>query len=202
MSYITRFLHFNKIDILEHAAIVNVIILQITLEELRNRSRPVYARVRSLIANPEKKFYVFCNEHHRSTYVQGLSNESINDRNDRAIRRAVEWYSMHVTQPIVLVSDDRACRELAKADGLTAFSTRQYVEKLGADSNLIDMVISTADSDDIEESQKFSYSEVRQFKQAFVRNPNICWIEIEYVLSGCLEYQHIQFSGGICCHYC
>ncbi len=181
-----------------------MIILQITLEELRNRSRPVYGRVRSLIANPEKKFYVFCNEHHRSTYVQSLPNESVNDRNDRAIRHAAEWYSMHMPQyiTVILVSDDRACRELAKADGLTAFSTRQYVEKLNADTNLIDMVISTADSDDIEESQKFSYAEVSLFHIAFIRNADLCWIEIEYVFSGRLEHKCIQLSRGFCGHYC
>ena len=55
---------YHQVDIMEHNAIYNVVVLQTTLEELRNRSLAVYNRIRALIADPEKRFYVFSNEHH------------------------------------------------------------------------------------------------------------------------------------------
>ena len=58
--------HFvPQIDILEDPVIKNVIVLQTVLQEVRNRSAPVYKRIRDVIQNPEKHFYSFTNEHHR-----------------------------------------------------------------------------------------------------------------------------------------
>jgi exosome complex exonuclease DIS3/RRP44 len=50
---------------MEHPAFKNVIVLQTALEELRNCSLPVYSRIRTLTADPSRRFYVFSNEHHR-----------------------------------------------------------------------------------------------------------------------------------------
>lgn len=61
-------MHFHfvlQIDILEDPVIKNVIVLQTVLQEVRNRSAPVYKRIRDVIGNPEKHFYSFTNEHHR-----------------------------------------------------------------------------------------------------------------------------------------
>jgi exosome complex exonuclease DIS3/RRP44 len=55
---------YHQVDIMEHHAIYNVVVLQTTLEELRNRSLAVYNRIRALIADPDKRFFVFSNEHH------------------------------------------------------------------------------------------------------------------------------------------
>lgn len=56
---------FLKIDVLEDPAIRNVIVLQTVLQEVRNRSAPVYKRIRDVTNNLEKHFYTFTNEHHR-----------------------------------------------------------------------------------------------------------------------------------------
>lgn len=64
----TILMHFHfvpQIDILEDPVIKNVIVLQTVLQEVRNRSAPVYKRIRDVIGNPEKHFYSFTNEHHR-----------------------------------------------------------------------------------------------------------------------------------------
>lgn len=58
-------LSFFKIDVLEDPAIRNVIVLQTVLQEVRNRSAPVYKRIRDVTNNQEKHFYTFTNEHHR-----------------------------------------------------------------------------------------------------------------------------------------
>lgn len=55
----------HQIDVLEHVAMQDVIILQTVLDELRERSLPVYNRVRALCADQARRFYVFSNEFHR-----------------------------------------------------------------------------------------------------------------------------------------
>ena len=50
---------------LEEDALCNVIVLQTVLEEVKHRSSSVYKRLKDIIANPNRKFYVFVNEHHK-----------------------------------------------------------------------------------------------------------------------------------------
>ena len=80
----------NQIDILEVSAkeggFQNVIVLQTVLEEVRHRSSPIYKRLRDIIGDPNRNFYVFINEHHKDTYIERNRGETANDRNDRAIR--------------------------------------------------------------------------------------------------------------------
>src|SRR5579859_7860702 len=119
----------NALDLFEQSsAFYDVIILQTVLEELRNRSLPLYNRLIGLTKSEDKRFYVFFNEFRLETYVVRDVGESINDRNDRAVRKAVKWYSEHLTQAVkaagersknvpavVMLSDDR--ENLRKAKG-------------------------------------------------------------------------------------
>merc|ERR1711899_235862 len=86
----------NQIDILEVSAkdggFQNVIVLQTVLEEVRHRSSPIYKRLRDIISDPTRRFYVFINEHHKDTYIERNRGETANDRNDRAIRKSAQWY--------------------------------------------------------------------------------------------------------------
>ena len=87
----------HQIDLLESApSLTNVVLLQTVLAEVRARSAQVYSRLRALVADAERCFYVFSNEHHRATYVRRNKGESPNDRNDRAIRVATAWYRDHL----------------------------------------------------------------------------------------------------------
>ena len=54
--------------------------------QVKHINASVYKRVRDIIANADRKFYVFSNEHHKETYIEREKDESSNDRNDRAIR--------------------------------------------------------------------------------------------------------------------
>lgn len=54
-----------QIDVLEEDALCNVIVLQTVLEEVKHRSSSVYKRLKDIIGNPNRKFYVFVNEHHK-----------------------------------------------------------------------------------------------------------------------------------------
>jgi exosome complex exonuclease DIS3/RRP44 len=68
---------------MEHPTIKDVIVLQTVREELRHLSMPIYNRVNAIIADKNKRFYAFSNEHHKETYIERMKDESPNDRNDR-----------------------------------------------------------------------------------------------------------------------
>lgn len=65
----------------------------------------------------------------RDTYIERDSGESVNDRNDRAIRVATAWYESHLLLSqferrqserirIVLLTDDANNRDKAQKEGL------------------------------------------------------------------------------------
>ena len=56
---------YFQINILEEDTICNVIILQTVLEEVKHRSSNVYTKLKEIISNPARNFYVFVNEHHK-----------------------------------------------------------------------------------------------------------------------------------------
>ncbi|KAI9020043.1 hypothetical protein CLU79DRAFT_756874 [Phycomyces nitens] len=155
----------NQLDVMEHPSIKNVIVLQTVKEELRHLSLPVYNRVNSILADKNKRFYMFANEHHRDTYVEKLKDESPNDRNDRAIRVSTKWYADHLKRcapgyPIeaVMLSDDRANREKAGATGIKAISVRNYVETMKDVPELLDMLSASKDSSK-DQDDKIVYDE-------------------------------------------
>ncbi|KAI8844251.1 hypothetical protein BC829DRAFT_363903 [Chytridium lagenaria] len=150
----------HQIDLIEHSVFTNVIILQTVLNEIRHRSSSVYSRVRTLIGEASRRFFVFSNEFHRDVYIEREKDESINDRNDRAIRVACAWYNTHLSgsPSVVMLSDDEANRKFAKGEGITAASVREYVESLAAFPELEDMVVLPEDNN-WEEAKSFEYPE-------------------------------------------
>lgn len=143
----------NGLDLFEQtSAFYDVIILQTVLEELRNRSLPLYNRLLGLTRSEDKRFYVFFNEFRLETYVIREHGESINDRNDRAVRQAVRWYGEHLQKAvkasgkskkvpqIVMLSDDKDNLQKARAENLSACSLSDYISGLEDADRLIDMI--------------------------------------------------------------
>lgn len=129
------FLH--HLDVLESKAFANVVVLQTVLDEVRNRSPITHQRIRALISRPEKRFFVFSNEHHRECFAGEANEESSNDRNDRAIRLATTWYAKHLAQaypePVsaVLVTNDAGNRERALNEGIACcYSLSAFVQMI------------------------------------------------------------------------
>lgn len=54
-----------QMDFLEHAAVTDVVVTSVVLEEVKARNASAYQRLRQLIAAEPKRFFVFANEHHR-----------------------------------------------------------------------------------------------------------------------------------------
>ena len=117
----------------------DVIVLQTVLEEVKNRSLPLYHRLIALTKNEGKRFYVFFNEFRQETHVARDAGETINDRNDHAVRKAVEWYNQHLTEAVaakskkarrvpsvVMITDDRDNLRKAKAEGVPALTCTYY----------------------------------------------------------------------------
>lgn len=137
------FLHC--MDVIEHeTAFYDVIVLQTVLEEVRNRSLPLYNRLRALSKIDEKRFYVFHNEFRQETYVKRLEGETINDRNDRAVRKACSWYKSHLATAlvgttnkppeIVMLSDDRDSLRKAKYEGISCCSSMYWFPVSASDA--------------------------------------------------------------------
>lgn len=138
----------QAIDLLEHTdCFYDVIIPQIVLEEVKNRSFPIYQRVRALVKAADKRFVIFHNEFNEATFVTREKNESINDRNDRAIRKCAKWYAEHLNDKnletpinIVFVCNDRDNKNKAIADGIDTRSLAEYVECLTNGDELRDLI--------------------------------------------------------------
>ena len=143
----------NGLDLFEQkSGFYDVIILQTVLEELRNRSLPLYNRVIGLTKSEDKHFYVFFNDFRLETHVVREQGETINDRNDRAVRRAASWYGEHLQHAlkaskkakqcpaIVMLSDDKENLKKAKAENLSACTLSDYVSGLEDANRLLDMI--------------------------------------------------------------
>lgn len=157
----------NAMDLFEQtSSFYDVIILQTVLEELRNRSLPLYNRLISLTKSEDKRFYVFFNDFRQETYVQRARDESVNDRNDRAIRKALKWYGEHLAQTraskvpaVVMLSDDQDSLRKAKGEDLKAFSLRDYVGSLEDGELLLDMVAEVQSSGGFKKQGQMLYPE-------------------------------------------
>ena len=73
----------EQIDLVESEGLQNVVILQTVLQEVKHRSSPIYKRLRDIVSDKKRNFYVFVNEHRKETYIEREEGESANDRNDR-----------------------------------------------------------------------------------------------------------------------
>lgn len=126
----------HQIDILEDNALCNVIIPQTVVEEVKHQSSSICKRLKDIIGNPGRNFYVFVNEHHMDTYIERQKGETANDRNDRAIRKTVAWYESHLAKSqkgphkIILLTNDGQNKDIAEKEGLCVASVREYVQSL------------------------------------------------------------------------
>ncbi|XP_002521738.2 exosome complex exonuclease RRP44 homolog A [Ricinus communis] len=140
----------NQIDLLENPAIEDVVVLSIVLQEVKNKNTAVYNRIRALCSNPARKFFVFSNEFHRDTYVQIMTGESPNDRNDRAIRVATSWYQTHLgdAAKVLLITNDRENKRKATEEGVVAETIEAYVKSLGQPA-LLDLLVQPSSEDTV-----------------------------------------------------
>lgn len=149
----------NCIDMIENEKIFNnIIIPQTALDELKNLSFPIYKRLKSIIGSTElsddenkyKNISVFYNEFMNKTYCDRLPTESINDRNDRSIRKLAKYLDYHLNHntkknqsldiQIVLITNDKLNLQKCKEIGVNAMNIYQYIDNLSNSEELKDMI--------------------------------------------------------------
>ncbi|KAI6652031.1 Exosome complex exonuclease RRP44 isoform X1 [Oopsacas minuta] len=148
-------------DFLENNAIHDVIVPQSVQEEVKHRNQMSYKRLRQIIDQKDgkKRFHVFLNKHHSSTFSEQVS-ESANDYNDRLIRLVCAFYQQHVNEHatpcnIILLSDDKENRDKAVAEhSIQALSTREYIHGLGEKHHTLLDYLSTVEGKDLDIAPK------------------------------------------------
>ncbi|XVF62323.1 hypothetical protein PTKIN_Ptkin08bG0208000 [Pterospermum kingtungense] len=141
----------HQIDLLENPAIDNAVLLSVVLDEVKNKNKIIYNRIRALSTNPLRKFYVFSNQFHKDTFVKRMDGETPNDYNDRAIRVATQWYQTHLgpATPVLLITNDRDNKRRAAEEGISADTIQSYVKSLGK-PELLDLLVHPAsESEDV-----------------------------------------------------
>lgn len=147
------------IDLLENVdCFYDVIIPQTVLEEVKNRSFPIYQRIRSLVKSDEKRFVVFHNEFNESTFIPRAKNESSNDYNDRSIRQVAKWYAEHLHESnkdikVLFITNDKDNLQKAKTEGVVdAYNLTDYIEMLPNADVLRDLIPQTSNNESFNNS--------------------------------------------------
>ncbi|ESN99274.1 hypothetical protein HELRODRAFT_189048 [Helobdella robusta] len=166
------FLH--QMDVMEHSLIVNVVVLQTVLQEVRHRSSPAYKRLTECIAEPKKKFFTFVNEFHKDTYVEREPKESANDRNDRAIRQAALWYQQHLKQQqqqsledddcnedvvVILLTNDVENMKKARSEGIISYTVHEYISNMMGCTDLKDRLAAIQEDMEVDGKEKDLFPE-------------------------------------------
>ncbi|KAF8306782.1 RNB-domain-containing protein [Clavulina sp. PMI_390] len=152
------FLH--QMDLMESELLVApIIILQTVMEEVRHRSLPLFNRLKALTKIDSKQTWIFYNEFSSNTAVVREGEESPNDKNDRAIRKAAAWYNSHIKEtrgkgkqseslPIVLLlTDDAENRRRAEKEKIPCVSVQKYVSGTKEAAKLLDIVAAAEDNE-------------------------------------------------------
>ncbi|XP_060958664.1 exosome complex exonuclease RRP44 homolog A isoform X2 [Cannabis sativa] len=84
----------------------------------------------------------------RDTYVKQMEGETKNDRNDRAIRVAAQWYQTHLSGAarVLLITNDRENKRKAVEEGICAETIESYVKSLGR-PDLLDQLVHPSTED-------------------------------------------------------
>ncbi|GAM19631.1 hypothetical protein SAMD00019534_028060, partial [Acytostelium subglobosum LB1] len=155
----------HQIDLLEDPAITNVVVLTTVLDEVKNQNFAIHNRLREIIKNHARHFYVYSNEHSRHTAIERESGETPNDRNDRAIRVATEWYRAHLSKykvKVNLVTNDKDNLKKAKALGLDGMTIQDLVMQMSEEHpSLVDKLSAPDDDEhtDSTDSKRFQFPE-------------------------------------------
>eukprot|EP01125_Pyxidicula_operculata_P004297 TRINITY_DN1650_c0_g1_i1.p1 TRINITY_DN1650_c0_g1~~TRINITY_DN1650_c0_g1_i1.p1 ORF type:complete len:1014 (+),score=302.63 TRINITY_DN1650_c0_g1_i1:51-3092(+) len=151
-------------DFFQHSKIKNVIICQSVLTDARTQSEFYFHRIREMIADSERFFYVFYNEHHRATYVPKLPNETDNERCHRAVRKAVSWYKQHLNGvgKVLMITNTKESKDKALSEGIPTQTVFEYARTLG-DTELLDLLAGDEDGFDAIESDEVPPGQVAYF---------------------------------------
>lgn len=142
----------------DHEVFADVLVLETVWEFVKRQDLGVYNRLRALLMNADRRFVVFANEHHRSCFVQkremlprgyketsaevlgpDASLETEEERNERAVATAYNWYVDHLLKlnrtdvKILFLANDDADLKQAEKHGVKGGTTiAEFVKPLAA----------------------------------------------------------------------
>jgi exosome complex exonuclease DIS3/RRP44 len=117
--------------------------------------------------------------------VSRLNDESMNDKNDRAIRKTAQFFqdSLVGSGSAILITNDEQNKQLAVTQCLQAYSLRSYVQKYLSDYPELFDLLSTADlTADSSDASSAGY-----FPKHLPMNELIAGINAKKYLKGCLR---------------
>eukprot|EP00457_Paulinella_chromatophora_P001236 gb/GEZN01001238.1/.p1 GENE.gb/GEZN01001238.1/~~gb/GEZN01001238.1/.p1 ORF type:complete len:1027 (-),score=162.45 gb/GEZN01001238.1/:86-3166(-) len=156
----------RQIDVLEYdcPAFEHTILLQTVLNAVRDKQYKAYKRVRTLLRERRHESFVFCNEHHRSTYTARLPKESVEEHQARVVRVACRWYTQHLDKHkcrVLLLTDSETEKASAISEGLQAMTLPEYVASFIAQHpgryNALDECLRSSQAKLLEEDKGWTY---------------------------------------------
>lgn len=128
----------HNLDVLEqsHSVMPNLVFPQTSLLECRANRMVAYDRAVELLREVGKaRSCIFFPDMHHSQTAHVENASSVNDENDARIRNVAQLFSENLKGSnfrVVLLTDDKASRELAKQEGHSyeAMSVRHWAKKL------------------------------------------------------------------------
>ncbi|CAL8094361.1 unnamed protein product [Orchesella dallaii] len=122
----------RQVDVVDELG--NVILLQSVMEEVWRKNVTKYKRIRD--GTKLKKWMYFLNDHHCDTYLDRHPDETVDERNIRALVHCYEYFSNHFASrkiKLVILSDDpefRKCLKIENSDSVLVATGEEYVMSL------------------------------------------------------------------------
>lgn len=156
----------QQIDVISDNSFGNdIILLQTVINDVR-KTVSIYSRIKDLMQ--ERRFYVFCNEFHRQTFVEREFGESMDEYKQRLIQVAIQWLKLHFGQiDVVFLYNHEA--NLNGVINFPCYKFNDYVMNLANNVNLLDKLVDVSTS---QNEKDFQYEEHKSMNeiQAGVKN--------------------------------
>ena len=146
-------------NLFEH---LNLVTLRTVDNEVAANSRTTHDRLRTLLTT-HPHAVMFENEYHAGAAIVDQPGETPNDRNDRAIRTATEWYMNHTVDSsgsrpaVVLLTNDRDNLRKARTAGLHCLSIYDFVQAHTASHPALGPMLAAVMREDRERQQRQSW---------------------------------------------
>lgn len=130
----------DYLELFELPDLKNIVFAQTTVQFIQEKTTTrTYQRLRAITKDIRRSSIVFANENFSQTFVDRAANESLEDRNHRAVMMVADWYTNHLQGkiPVFYLSEDIIWREKAKDIGLNSMSLKDYLDKYHIDNSTV-----------------------------------------------------------------
>ncbi|KAF9438282.1 DIS3 mitotic control [Entomortierella beljakovae] len=145
------FVALRYVELLEQEELTNIILTETVLQMLQNEDKTrTYKSLRQVAKDPRRNCIVFCNEHCEGTSVLREPEESIEQRNWRALVQTAVWYRQHLlgAKPIILLSEqfkggDIHIPSIQGATGISVMSPKEFLDQYWSSSTILHELLSS-----------------------------------------------------------